>query len=116
MSYGLEIRNSEGKLLVDGERRMPKLLVHDRVFLSNQTHDTTVGYVYYYDLDFPPTKNPVFITQAIDEEADYNGMRWLRTPYVFRNSNGEFYRTRLEALGTLHGEGQIWVYVWVYEI
>ena len=116
MDYGLSITNPAGKILVDGERRMPKLYAHERVYLSTQGHDSTVGYTQYHDFNFAPTKKPLFITQAIDETAPYDEFRLLRTPYLYRNTSGEYYKARLEALGRVNGRGKIWVFVWVYEV
>lgn len=115
MSYGMLITNPDGKILIDGERRMPKLLHHGRYYLQTQGFDAAIGYTWYADVQFAPTKNPVFITQAIDETVKYD-MAYLRTPYVFRDAQNQFYKVRLEAVGRVNGPGKIWVFAWVYEI
>lgn len=117
MSYGILIRNPEGKILIDGERKMPKLLHHNRYYLQTQGHDSAIGYTWYADVNFTPTNKPVFVTQAVDETVPYAEDRaYLRTPIVYRNAQSQFYRVRLEAIGRYNGWGKIYVFVWVYEI
>lgn len=118
MSYGLVITNPDGKILIDGERKMPKLIHHGRYYLQTRSHEPYTGYTYYADVSFTPTPNPVFVTQAIDETIDYGTPRraYLRTPYVFRNAQNQFYKARVESVGTKDRWGKIYVFVWVYEL
>ena len=107
MSYGVLITNPEGKILIDGERRMPKLHHHGRYHLSTQGASES-AVIYYCDVTFTPTSNPVFVTMAIDESVHSHGK--LRGPYVFRDASNRLYKARLEAYD------QIYVFAWVYEI
>lgn len=114
MSYGIKITNSKGQILIDGEHKLPKLHAHGRIYLGTQGHDSITGYYYYGYFDFPPTDSPVFITQAIDETAQFDEIRAIRTPYVIKDADGKFYRARLEAHGKSSGAGKVYVFVWVY--
>lgn len=107
MSYGILITNPEGKILIDGERRMPKLYHQGRYYLSKEASSES-ALIYYCDITFTPTSNPVFITQAIDESVHSYGN--LRGPHVFRDAYNRFYKARVEAYNKLY------VFVQVYEI
>ncbi len=114
MSYGMVIKNPQGKILIDGEHKMPKLLVHERVRLSS----AGPGDDPRADVIIPATTKPIFVTQAIDETVvsdNYHGN--LYAPRIFRNSNGEYNRVQLRSLNMSYtGQYELYVFVWVYEV
>ncbi len=109
MGYGLVIKNPSGQILVDGQRKMPKLHAQGRVCTSGEfSEDPVLGWYTYAHFDFPPTRNLVFATLAADEVASQN-TPLLRSPKLIRDANGMFHRVRVEARLP-----NTYVFVWVY--
>jgi len=101
VNFGIEIKNSQGQILIDGEHPLPKLHAQGRIRTSYEDVRWNYGY-----LSFNPTSNPVFVTVAIDEEATTSGA--IIEIIVERNSSNQFYRTRIETTA------DIYTFVWVY--
>ncbi len=114
MSYGILITNPEGKILIDGERRMPKLHHHGRYRIATREDYTATDWLYYHEVEFPPTNKPVFVSIAVDETEitpSTATLHRIRNMYIMRNPAGQFYKVRIEALYSY-----VYAFVWVYEI
>lgn len=90
MSYGLQLTNSDGDILIDGEHVMPKLYYETTVTLDSQVTGST-GTRSTKNVDFPPTSKNVFVVVSIT-----NDNAWLFPVRLVRNASNQIYRATLE--------------------
>lgn len=105
MSYGLQLFDSSGQLILDSRNVSDMLIVHDYGVLSIPSIPYLVDYpIFYYQTFKPTTKLPrlyvpnhpyVRVTRPATSTRDWTVHLYVG-PFE-RNSNGEFYRFSLAA-------------------
>jgi hypothetical protein len=93
MSYGLEVKNNNGEILIDGINRLP--LLHEKITIDTSTTGSKV-------VEFTPTNDIPFILMYFENCT-------LTTGSLYKNNSGEFYGISCEVIQA-GGQAEFYIY------